>query len=44
MRYWWADLTIDSTVFELWVVLRASQTQQLSTNGRTRVGSSNLHA
>ena len=37
------DLTVVSTIFELWVVLRAAQTQQHSPNGRTGVDSSNLH-
>ena len=37
------DLTVDSTIFELWVALRASQTQQLDPDGRIRVSSVNLN-
>ena len=37
------DLTVDSTIFELWVVLRATQTQQVSPDRRVGVGNAKLH-
>ncbi len=37
------NLTVDCTIFELWVALRASQTQQLDPDGRIRVSSVNLN-
>ena len=36
-------LTVDSTIFELWVVLRASKTQQLNPDGKIGVRTSKFH-